>query len=207
LSNEGVCNDRGCPYSHDLTRVAKDVPRSSATRSYEESLSGRAGEYSGSRKGGNAVPIASGTVPLFLRKQVAAGGSAPTTSSRSETPVSQATGESLKASSLATGRSGGNEVEIRNIPEIYKRAPTKRTDEGKDTEPIIDWRTIGTFSDKIKAKRAELDKLKSKRASLESEYDSIQRHIKQMEKSLADYTQDQSRPISEAITEIELLKG
>lgn len=65
IVSTGRCNASGCPYSH--VKVQNNVSAAEISSQKSLSATGRNGQYTGTSKGANAIPVAKGQLPSFLQ--------------------------------------------------------------------------------------------------------------------------------------------
>ena len=157
--NLGTCRDSSCPYNHQSARSSGDSFSGSAFANQREveGMTGRSGQYVGSRKGGNAVPVrqTGGDLPAFLQNRLRE----------------------------MTVRSGGNEREIRGG--ALAHIPAKVSN--KNHQAPVDWKAVATSSSRanaVQARREELVELVSLRDERRRAMRLLDEEIKELQEKL-----------------------
>lgn len=166
-----ACKDSNCPYNHSRPSNVSGFSGSTvASKRAVEGMTGNSGQYVGSKKGGNAVPVKqTGDLPAFLKSR-------------------------LVNNKVPTVRSGGNEKEIdRNgsLSHISARPPQVSVAD----EAQVDWKTVALSRVKagVLAKRQdELRELISLRDEHRRTVASLEKEIKEVEDSTCRQPQAES---------------
>lgn len=166
LRARGMCSTPGCAYSHTV-RVDNSVYTEPppANKAPIGNLTGTSGQFVGSRKGGNAVPVKqSGDIPAFLRHKIGS-------PSASSTPPSEQM------------RTGGNDVPVRPTT-MLANVPIQRVKEAHHAP--VDWKAIALSRVATKpgiiSKKEQLESEIAKLSAIENEK---QRTLAEIDKELA----------------------
>ena len=180
------CSTSGCPFNHSAP--AKPVGFSGSAIANSESvrgLTGAKGQFTGSSKGANSVPVKNtGELPAFVQSHLKSLNSPSSAGVSQQASYSQRQVDAPRSGHQSENRSGGNQRDVRLVDQMA-RIPANRP---RQVAPVVDWK-----AEAVKARPArdrlsqDLSELLRAKETHRGEIQSLDDEIEELQQKIREY--------------------